>query len=64
MRWTGLSTIDRIRFERYRLSQNAGGVCTVPLHRQKNGNPAFVAVPPVVAEAVLGIPPMSEQYFF
>jgi hypothetical protein len=46
------------------LSQNAGGVCTVPLHRQKNGNPAFVAVPPVVAEAVLGIPPMSEQYFF
>jgi integrase/recombinase XerD len=64
MRWTGLSTIDCIRFERSRLQQNDKGVWSVLLHRQKNGNPVFVAVPPEVADAVLEIPPVSETYFF
>jgi site-specific recombinase XerD len=64
MRWTGLSIIDCIRFERFRLQQNEKGVWSVLLHRQKNGNPVFVAVPPQVAEAVKEIPPMSEAYFF
>jgi len=64
MRWTGLSIIDCIRFERFRLQQNEKGVWSVLLHRQKNGSPVFVAVPPQVAEAVKEIPPMSEAYFF
>ena len=64
MRWTGLSIIDCIRFERFRLQQNEKGVWSVLLHRQKNGNPVFVAVPPQVAAAVTEIPPTSEVYFF
>ncbi len=64
MRWTGLSTIDCIRFERFRLKKNEDGVWSVLLHRQKTGNPVFVAVPPQVADAVLKVPPMSEAYFF
>jgi site-specific recombinase XerD len=63
MRWTGLSIIDCIRFECFRLQQN-DGVWSVLLHRQKTGNPVFVAVPPQVADAVLEIPPMSETHFF
>ena len=46
MRWTGLSIIDCIRFERFRLHKNEDGVWSVLLHRQKTGNPVFVAVPP------------------
>jgi integrase len=64
MRWTGLSIIDCIRFERFRLQKNEDGVWSVLLHRQKTGNPVFVAVPPQVADAVLEIPPMSETHFF
>jgi site-specific recombinase XerD len=64
MRWTGLAIIDCIRFERSRLRQNEDGIWSVMLHRQKNGNPVFVAVPNEVADAVLEIPPMSETYFF
>jgi len=64
MRWTGLSIIDCIRFERSRLQQNEHGIWSVLLHRQKNGNPVFVAVPPQVAEAVMEIPPISDTYFF
>jgi integrase len=64
LRWTGLSIIDCIRFERYRLQQNQDGVWSVLLHRQKNGNPVFVAVPPQVADALLEIPPISDTYFF
>jgi integrase/recombinase XerD len=64
MRWTGLSIIDCIRFERFRLQQNGTGIWSVLLHRQKTGNPVFVAVPPQVADAVLEIPPMSDMYFF
>jgi integrase/recombinase XerD len=64
MRWTGLSIIDCIRFEKSRLSKDKNGVWSVLLHRTKNGNPVFVAIPPKVAEAVLEIPALSEQYFF
>src|ERR1039458_8358420 len=64
MRWTGLSIIDCIRFERFRLQRNEDGVWSVLLHRQKTGNPVFVAVPHQVADAVLEIPPMSEAHFF
>jgi integrase/recombinase XerD len=64
MRWTGLSIIDCIRFERNRMQQNADGVWFVMLHRQKNGNPVFVAIPQVVADAMLTIPAMSDTYFF
>lgn len=63
-RWTGLAIIDCIRFERSRLQHNENGVWSVMLHRQKNGNPVFVAVPPEVASAVREIPPVSETYFF
>jgi integrase/recombinase XerD len=34
------------------------------LRRQKNGNPVYVAIPTTAAEAVLALPPMSDQYFF
>jgi len=34
------------------------------LYRQKNGNPVYVAIPAYVAEAVLAVPAMSENYFF
>ena len=64
MRWTGLAIIDCIRFERYRLQQNEDDIWSVLLHRTKNGNPVFVAVPPEVADAVRELPPMSETYFF
>jgi len=63
-RWTGLSIIDCVRFERYRLRRNSDGVWTVLLRRMKNGNPVFVAVPPKVIEALNSIPPVSDQYFF
>jgi integrase len=64
LRWTGLSIIDCVRFERSRLQQNADGVWTVLLRRQKNGNPVFVAIPTEAAEAVLELPPVSQQYFY
>jgi site-specific recombinase XerD len=64
LRWTGLSIIDCVRFERSRLTQNADRIWTVLLHRQKNGNAVFVAIPKEAAEAVLELPPMSEKRFF
>jgi site-specific recombinase XerD len=64
MRWTGLAIIDCIRFERSRMQQTGDGIWTVMLHRQKNGNPVFVAIPTEVADAMLSIPAMSETYFF
>jgi integrase len=64
MRWTGLSIIDCVKFERSRLKQNGDGVWNVMLHRQKNGNPVYVAVPPALADAMLAIPPVSKTYFF
>lgn len=64
MRWTGLAIIDCVRFERHRLRQNAEGVWSVMLHRQKNGNPVYVAVPSAVADAQTAIPAVSETYFF
>jgi integrase/recombinase XerD len=64
MRWTGLSIIDCIRFEKHRLSKNGDGVWSVLLRRMKNGNPVFVAIPPQVAEAVLEIPGLSVEYYF
>ncbi len=63
-RWTGLAIIDCVRFERDRLQQTADGIWTVMLHRTKNGNPVFVAIPPEVADAVLLIPPLCDRYFF
>jgi hypothetical protein len=35
MRWTGLAIIDVVRFEKYRLAQDAEGVWMVKLHRTK-----------------------------
>ena len=63
-RWTGLSIIDCVRFERYRLQQNSDGVWTVLLRRMKNNNPVFVAIPQEVVDALNAIPPMSDTYFF
>jgi site-specific recombinase XerD len=64
MRWTGLSIVDCIRLEKHRLSKNEEGVWSVLLHRMKNGNPVFVAIPPQVAEAVLEIPGLGKEHFF
>jgi site-specific recombinase XerD len=64
LRWTGLSIIDCIRFEKHRLSKNEDGVWSVLLRRMKNGNPVFVAIPPQVTNAVLEIPGLSDEYFF
>jgi hypothetical protein len=64
MRWTGLSIIDCIRFERSRIKENENGIWSVLLHRQKNGDPVFLAGPPEMANAVFAIPPVSETYSF
>ncbi len=63
-RWTGLSIIDCVRFERRRLKQEVSGIWTVLLRRQKNGNPVFVAVPQKTVDALNAIPPTSQVYFF
>ncbi len=56
--------IDVVRLQRDRLTKDDQGIWRVMLRRQKNGNPVYVAVENYVAEAVLAIPPMSQQYFF
>ncbi len=63
-RWMGLATVDVVRFRRTWLSQDGSGIWRVMLYRQKNGNPVYVAIPAYVAEAVLAVPAMSENYFF
>jgi hypothetical protein len=56
--------IDVVRLRRDRMLQGPNGAWVVMLRRQKNGNPVYVAIPTSAAEAVLALPPMSDQYFF
>ncbi len=64
MRWTGLAIIDVVRFEKHRLAKDKEGDWAVKLHRTKTGEWVEVTIPPEVAEAVLALPPMSNEYFF
>ena len=64
MRWTGLAIIDVVRFERSRLSKDAQGLWMVELHRTKTGEWVQVAIPPEVADRVLAVPAMSDQFLF
>ncbi len=64
MRWTGLAIIDVVRFEKYRMAQDAEGVWMVKLHRTKTDQWVEVAIPPEAAKAVLAVPAMSDRYFF
>ena len=64
MRWTGLAIIDAVRLERFRMAQDTDGVWMVKLHRTKTGEWVQVAIPPQVAEAIIGVPPLNQTYFF
>jgi integrase/recombinase XerD len=64
MRWTGLAIIDVVRFEKYRMAQDADGTWMVKLHRTKTDQWVEVAIPSEAANVVLAVPAMSERYFF
>ena len=63
-RWTGMAIIDVVRFEKFRLVQDQDGDWVVKLHRTKTGEWVEVTIPPEAAQAVLALPPLSEEYFF
>lgn len=65
MRWAGLAIIDTVSFrEASRPARRRYGTWMVKLHRTKTGEWVQVAIPREVAEAVLGVPSMSDTYFF
>jgi len=63
MRWSGLAIRDAVTLERRRLNEHG----ELFLYCAKTGSPAYVPLPPDVAEALRNIPPglsPNPRYFF